>query len=87
MKYQEAISAIKSNYPDSRYSILREALDVAIEKMEDGVVEALQGHDTEFLQRKATQLKQSDGEGWAIGEMVERVIKQYGQNGTVQINQ
>jgi len=30
-KYQEAIKTIKSNYPDSRYSMLREALDLSIE--------------------------------------------------------
>lgn len=29
-KYQEAIKAIKSNYPPSNYSMLREALDLAI---------------------------------------------------------
>lgn len=53
--------------------------------MDKKLIEALEGHDTQFLQLKATQLKQSDGEGWAIGEMVERAIKQYGQDGTIKI--
>lgn len=39
--YQDAINVIKSNYPDSSYSLLREALDLAIgvfqEKIEDSV--------------------------------------------------
>ena len=34
MKTNEAIEAIKSNYPDERYSILREALDMAISALE-----------------------------------------------------
>ena len=34
MTVQEAIEAIKSNYPPSRYSMLREALDMAIEALE-----------------------------------------------------
>lgn len=33
-KYQEAIKAIKSNYPPSNYSMLREALDLSIELLE-----------------------------------------------------
>jgi hypothetical protein len=55
-----------------------------MKNQEASVFEALEGHDVEFLQRKATQLKQSDGEGWAIGEMVERAIQKYGQDGTIQ---
>lgn len=34
MNYQEAIKAIKSNYPPSNYSMLREALDLSIELLE-----------------------------------------------------
>jgi len=30
-RYQEAIEAIKSNYPTAGYSMLREALDLALE--------------------------------------------------------
>ena len=33
MTTNEAIEAIKCNWPDSRYTILREALDVAIEAL------------------------------------------------------
>ena len=31
MNYQEAIKAIKSNYPLSNYSMLREALDPSVD--------------------------------------------------------
>ena len=33
MTREEAIEAIKCNWPDSRYTILREALDMAIEAL------------------------------------------------------
>ena len=36
------------------------------------VVEPVRSHDRPTLRRKAEELKQSDGEGWAIGEMLER---------------
>ena len=35
MTNEEAIEAIKCNWPDSRYTILREALDMAIKALED----------------------------------------------------
>ena len=35
MTNEEAIEAIKCNWPDSRYTILREALDMAIKASED----------------------------------------------------
>ena len=35
MTREEAIEAIKCNWPDSRYTILREALDIAIKALED----------------------------------------------------
>lgn len=34
MTYEEAIKAIKCNYPPERYSMLREALDMAMETFE-----------------------------------------------------
>ena len=34
MKREEAINAIKCNYPPEHYSMLREALDMAIEELE-----------------------------------------------------
>ena len=34
---------------------------------------ALDGHDRDMMLAKAKQLKGTDGEGWAIGEMVERL--------------
>ena len=35
MTREEAIEAIKRNWPDSRYTILREALDMAVKALED----------------------------------------------------
>ena len=34
MTYEEAINAIKCNYPPEHYSMLREALDMAIEALQ-----------------------------------------------------
>lgn len=36
--------------------------------------EALEGHDRQMLFAKAKRLKGTDGEGWAIGELVERIL-------------
>lgn len=38
----------------------------------DTLLEALEYQDIEMLREKARALKQTDGEGWAIGEMIER---------------
>ena len=35
MNREEAIESIKCNWPDSRYTILREALDMAVKALED----------------------------------------------------
>ena len=35
MTRKDAIEAIKRNWPDSRYTILREALDMAVKALED----------------------------------------------------
>lgn len=37
VNYQEAIEAIKKNYPPENYSILREALDLAIKVLEEKI--------------------------------------------------
>jgi hypothetical protein len=37
MDYKQAIEAIKKNYPPENYSILRQALDLAIELMEQQI--------------------------------------------------
>jgi len=37
-------------------------------------LKALEGHDRKLLLAHANRLKGSDGEGWAIGEMVERAL-------------
>lgn len=39
------------------------------------ILEPLYGHDREIIRRKIyTELKQSNGEGWVIGEVVERAL-------------
>lgn len=38
----------------------------------DILLEALKYQDVEMLRQKVKELKQTDGEGWAIGELVER---------------
>lgn len=37
-KYQEAIQAIKSNYPPSNYTMLREGLDLAIQALQKQIL-------------------------------------------------
>jgi hypothetical protein len=39
------------------------------------ILEPLIGISFENLRLVVTRLKQSDGEGWAVGEMLERIIK------------
>jgi len=38
------------------------------------ILEPLEGHDLEKLDGVSRRLKQSDGEGWAVGEMLERAL-------------
>jgi hypothetical protein len=42
----------------------------------DYILEALKYQDKNLLLEKANYLKQTDGEGWAIGELVERVVRE-----------
>ena len=42
--------------------------------MED-ILEAIADHDMDMLLAKAIYLKGTDGEGWAVGEMLERAVK------------
>ena len=44
-KYQDAIDAIKSNYPTENYTILREGLDLAIEVLEKQMPGKPTAHD------------------------------------------
>ena len=39
MDKKQAIEAIRNNWPDSRYSMLREALDIAIAAIEESMVQ------------------------------------------------
>lgn len=42
------------------------------------VASALEGTDREIARQKIKELKQSDGEGWAIGETIERLLNLLG---------
>jgi hypothetical protein len=55
MNYKEAIEAIKANYPPENYSILREALDLAIIVLQEKVDESVNKDD--FKGRKITKTK------------------------------
>ena len=80
MTREEAIEAIKCNWPDSRYTILREALDMAIyalRKQEtvtnhNGLnapltMEELRKMDGEPVWCVSLGAKLSRGDGWYIG--------------------
>jgi len=41
------------------------------------VLNAIKGHDLKLLGKKVVMLKQTDGEGWAVGEMLQRAIEWY----------
>lgn len=60
MTKEEAIEAIKCNWPDSRYTILREALDMAVKALEDD------NHFREVTKKVETltldELRKMDGE-------------------------
>ncbi len=38
------------------------------------IIEPLENYDLDTLRDVVTRLKQSDGEGWAVGEVVERIL-------------
>lgn len=40
----------------------------------DYIIDSIGGHDRDMLIKKAKYLKGTDGEGWAVGEMIERVL-------------
>ena len=50
----------------------------------DYVIDAISSHDKNMLLKKAGYLKGTDGEGWAVGEMIERVllVLELGEAGT-----
>ena len=80
MTREEAIEAIKCNWPDSRYTILREALDMAIsalrqcehfrevtKKVEPLTLDELRKMDGEPVWCVSLGAELSRGEGWYIG--------------------
>ena len=80
MTREEAIEAIKCNWPDSRYTILREALDMAISALRkqetvtnhNGLnapltMEELRQMDGEPVWCVSLGAKLSRGDGWYIG--------------------
>jgi hypothetical protein len=52
MTYQEAIEAIRKNYPPENYSMLRQALDLAIELMKQQIND---DESEDFKGRKLTK--------------------------------
>ena len=61
MTIEEAIEAIKCNWPDSRYTILREALDMAISALrEQDVSDKYVGNNEPLT---LDELRKMDGEG------------------------
>ena len=58
MTRKDAIEAIKCNWPDSRYTILREALDMAVKALED-VTDKNVGKNTPLT---PDELREMDGE-------------------------
>ena len=54
IKYEEAINAIKSNYPPENYTILREGLDMAIKALE----------------KQIPKMPDYEGDGYADGFLV-----------------
>ena len=60
MTIEEAIEAIKCNWPDSRYTILREALDMAISALRQQ--EHFRGLTKKVEPLTLDELRQMDGE-------------------------
>jgi hypothetical protein len=65
MNYDEAIAAIKSNYPDSRYTMLREALDMSILLLEDKKKQIELSKDMSLVQKFA-DLAHKQWSGWMV---------------------
>ena len=67
MTREEAIEAIKCNWPDSRYTILREALDMAISALREQVVADKDAWKNEPL--TLDELREMDGEPvWLVNQ-------------------
>ena len=67
MTREEAIEAIKCNWPDSRYTILREALDMAISALREQVVADKDAGKNEPL--TLDELREMDGEPvWLVNQ-------------------
>jgi len=49
MTNQEAIETIKANYPDESYTMLREALDIAIKALEQYIPEYVNNINWDYL--------------------------------------
>ena len=60
MTIEEAIEAIKCNWPDSRYTILREALDMAISALRQQ--ETVTNHNGLNAPLTMEELRKMDGE-------------------------
>lgn len=53
-------------------------------------VELVNQHDRTYLELKIKELKQTDGESWAIGETIQRILHFYGnlnEEDLIQVNE
>ena len=81
MTRKDAIEAIKCNWPDSRYTILREALDMAVKALEDvtdknvGKNEPLTLDELRKMDGKPVWVVYDEDAGmWALNEVCEESI-------------
>ena len=72
---RELISDLRRDLdiPPNETGLRSKLRDVLAER--DALIETLAGHDREMLLKKAKWLKGTDGEGWAIGELVECLLE------------
>jgi len=66
MNNEEAIEVIKSNYPSERYTMLREALDLAVELMELQIPKSpiIKSWNPAFCPNCKSELSEDLGDGY-----------------------
>ncbi|MCI7733757.1 MAG: hypothetical protein MSK39_03065 [Dysosmobacter sp.] len=93
MTREEAIEAIKCNWPDSRYTILREALDMAISALreQDAADKDVGNNEPLTLDELRSAYKfgcpvwlvgMEDGDGWVFIHHVDSCSVRYARIGT-----
>ena len=61
MTNQEAIETIEANYPPQNYTMLREALDMAISLLKEQEVEYEKGYNDAMLDKQELMYESIDG--------------------------